>query len=520
MKWIQRSFLSIRRNPIRSALVLGSVLLIGTLLSFGLFTRQAIVQAELRLREQIPPTVALEWQGSELADEFLTVGMIGELGNLPYIRTYDIRSRFGLNRRDLIPAIPAFDTFNVVYEDEYMAEDIQGIIDGVMLVFGLDDHVIAIGTNTPHPLDLEAGLIELVDGRFMYESELLNASEVVVISQAFADANDLVLGDTLFLEYNVIDHYTPRIEEEVTIVDGLMLVAGEVIYQQVLELEIIGLFEINRELVIIDTFNRAIDVTQLYNQIYLPYSLQEQLHSESIDYWIHLITLYEEFIGESLPRFVPTNEIPMYIEASFLLYDSRDFNSFFDVVEGILPSGWTVVDTSGVFGSALMAMDNVLWISTLIFWGSILATVVVISLISLLFLQDRKQEIGTYLALGEKKRSIFGQLLTEVMGIACFGLMIALLLGNVISQSVSTNMLRQEIEIQLAEDIRYVPHADLNLFAPQPLTLEETIELYEVSLGTDGVLLFFAVGGTTILLSSGIQISRVVKLEPKDVLIA
>ena len=259
MRPMRRSLVSIQRNLGKSILLFGLVTLTGALLAVAISTQQAISQTELRLRDQVPPVIALDWETHEIIEEFLTIEMIEELGSSMHVRTYDIRSRSGLDRRGLMPAIPPFDEFTVDSQNLDLMEIIESIAEGTAFMFGLDDHVIAIGVNTPTPVDLEFGLIELVEGRFINESEFENASEVVVISEIFAEVNHLQVGDILTLEYNVRDHWTPWLEAG----EEMLIPAGEILHQRILELEIVGMFDINRDLVVIDTSWMVEDIAQL-----------------------------------------------------------------------------------------------------------------------------------------------------------------------------------------------------------------------------------------------------------------
>ena len=81
----------------------------------------------------------------------------------------------------------------------------------------------------------------------------------------------------------------------------------------------------------------------------------------------------------------------------------------------------------------------------MILLGAIIATIVIISLLILLFLSDRKHEIGVYLALGSKKKGIIFQIVTEVLILSIIGMTGALFVGNVMASNLSQEMLRNEL---------------------------------------------------------------------------
>ena len=53
---------------------------------------------------------------------------------------------------------------------------------------------------------------------------------------------------------------------------------------------------------------------------------------------------------------------------------------------------------------------------------AIIATVLITGLVVLLFLRDRKHELGIYLSLGERRGRVVGQILIEVMVVAFIGI--------------------------------------------------------------------------------------------------
>ena len=197
---------------------------------------------------------------------------------------------------------------------------------------------------------------------------------------------------------------------------------------------------------------------------------------------------------------------------------STDFEIFENRIEN-LPGNWRAVDYSRGFNGILISMDNMLEIADFILLMSMIAILLLVSLTVLLFLYDRKHEIGVYLALGEYKKRIIWQILVELTSITIVAMTLALFVGNILASNLSHEMLRYDLanpslnnridEIHLLEELGY----------RFELTHEEMLEAYEVSLDFKTVLYFYVIGLGMVSLSTIVPIIRIVSLNPKKVLI-
>lgn len=109
-----RAFLSIIRKPGKSVILFLLVFLLNVFLSTGISIGHAIYETESNLRAQLPLVATFEWDfrsvgdfdGKDVYFEFPTVDMMTEVGNLPYVRSYDFRSESWLYSRDLEWVLP------------------------------------------------------------------------------------------------------------------------------------------------------------------------------------------------------------------------------------------------------------------------------------------------------------------------------------------------------------------------------------------------------------------------------
>jgi putative ABC transport system permease protein len=141
---------------------------------------------------------------------------------------------------------------------------------------------------------------------------------------------------------------------------------------------------------------------------------------------------------------------------------------------------------------------------------SVIATILIIGLVVLLFLRDRKRELGIYLSLGERRGRVVGQILIEVMVIAVIGITLSLVTGNLLAQAVSETLIESQSD-EFNDPYRY--------YDPSvSVTTDDVVESFEVKLDGKYILMFFAVGLFTILISTVIPLIYIVRLNPRKIM--
>lgn len=537
MSILTRAILNTKRKLGQTITLFGLVFLLGVLLSGAIFVRTAIEQTESNLREQLPSIATLEWElreqggyleGNVYLIEFPTLEMIESVGELPYVKDYDFRSGFTLFSEELNLVQPSM-IQNLVSDEIIQANpDVINELESSTIRFrelgGYVEFFPIIGINNPNPTNLQAELISIESGRFMTELELHSKIPVAVVSNFFAEINHLELGSTFTLDHTIYNQ-AAMITEGTRAPFLYWHVDDFILAQQTFEFEVIGIFDVNKTRVHIDdeTLESVVlGITDLYNQIYVPHTLLEEMERSFFSYRQMDRLALADFEGFAYDTGV-TEENPLELHATFILYDSRDFNAFAEAASRVIPDAWYVVDTSGSFAPIRSAMDNVLWISQLIFWGGIVATLTILSLTITLFLHDRKYEIGIYRTLGETKTKIIYQILIEIFSVSIIAMILALFTGNVLSSHVSRQMLEQDLILQEQESA-FVGFSDnipfeLTFFDPGPMSISEMMDSYNVTLDASSSLLFLTLGTVVILLSTILPLIYTMRLEPKKILL-
>lgn len=200
-----------------------------------------------------------------------------------------------------------------------------------------------------------------------------------------------------------------------------------------------------------------------------------------------------------------------YYVPFFVLNEPEDAEAFEEEVSPLLPELFIVRHASDSYDSIAAPIESMSNLSKYVLIASVITTILIIGLVVLLFLRDRKRELGIYLSLGEARMRVVGQIITEVLIISIIGMTLSLFTGNLLAQTVSDSLIDNDNN-QREDEIYYYTEMQTDL------TTEDVIDAYEVSLTGDFILLFYAVGIITILLSTVIPLIYIIRLNPKKIM--
>lgn len=538
MTFIKRVFLSVSRNSGRSILLFSIVFLLTTFLSISTTLRNAIYQTEENLMARLPAVATIEWEyraagyynevTEELTLEFLSTDTIEAVAALPYVRSFDVGSHIRLTSYELEWVFLPIDNelLPAGMSEEHVRYGYMDVLGGGRRQGRLNEQFPIAGVNHPILIDAESGLISLTTGRFMTEIELDQAAPVALISESFAQLNNLEVGSAFLLEQivhdsqGIIAYLDANVENWgwSDLPPALHVNAADfTLFHQVVELEVVGIFSIDAPFLFPDDYTRTRETawqhSRLHNQIYIPHRLVENIARAALPY-------QGPVTSSEVPE--PTEEEPMILVALFLLENPRYFNVFREATAQILPAGWDVYNLSPVADPMVSSMDVMLDIANFIFLGAIVTSMVVLSLLIGLYLKDRNYEVGIYLALGDRKRQIVGQFLSEIFVISFTAIVLALFMGHFLSSHVSRSMVEQHVMNQDREtsfhSVSMQLHDQLQPFNEGPLSVEEMMATYDASLNGETILFFIVSSASVILVSTIVPMYYVTKIDPKKLL--
>jgi len=511
------------------------ILLLGTVISGAISVSGAINNTDANLRRRMRPIVSIgfdqvewelyhgfdretfDWNAFDPDDPtthrpelpmppFLTPTYVRTIGALDYINFYDY----------------VIQTWILSFE-----LDIAG---GHQLSAppGVPEHFQLRGTSRAELAQINQGAIDLISGRQFEEDELIYHSNseqsAAIISEEFVNLNDLTLGST-FRVYRFVgfpDEYGNT---------GFLMTpeAFDNIYARIeMEFEVIGLFDIpyddqNPE---IAPWIRDRELNAIYVPNWTIESINYRATMAGVSVWESVDDEKPEWVLDHLDQIEQWNPSDVFAEAIFVLENPADLEEFKEIAAPLLPSEFHYFDDLfSEFDEIATAMTILQDVANWILYGSISATLLILGLLITLFLHDRRHEIGIYLALGEKKSKIILQVLIEVILVTVAGITLAVFTGNQISGIVSQNILENEL-LALSSERNFFNNFDENTifdrigFPPRNnLSPEEMIEAFDVSLNTEAVIFFYAVGLGTVMISTLAPVVYIVMLKPKEVLL-
>ncbi|MEI3605875.1 ABC transporter permease [Pseudogracilibacillus sp. SE30717A] len=488
MNFIKRGFLSIIRKKGKSLILLAVIFILGNLIAGAISIQQATGNVEKNIKEKLgaAATVELdyetldsfsdeEWESVEIED--IDLNLIKQIGELSYLKYYDYSMATNLGSESI---------------ESYQGEE----MDGDVVMMGPSMDFMLKGINYAPVIDFEEQKGKLIDGRVFTQEEIDNGTSVAIISKKLAEKNNLHVGDTFTLENQVYDYDDETGEEE--LIDSRDVV-----------LEIIGLFEPqsvkkDQEEKTDDYMIDWMDI-DYQNTVYVP---NEIVASENKYYWEAYMKMDEEYAA----MVEEEDESFEYYTPVFVLNNPEDIEAFEEEVNPLLPEYYTVISATDQYDSIAGPMESMSKLSKYILIVAVIATVLITGLVVLLFLRDRKRELGIYLSLGERRSHVVGQILSEIMVVALIGITLSVFSGSFLASQISDTMIKAGDKNTSYEEVIYYNELHTNL------TTEDVLDSYEVNLNSSYILGFYGIGLLTILISTVIPLMYIVRLNPKKIL--
>ena len=521
MNYLKRAMLSLRKQPFKTSILFGIIFLLTGLTATAITIRQAIINTDVGLRAQLPPVVTLRADEEKLlyySENQLPIGdsgrvtadMVKEIGRLPHVRAFDF-SQSTLTYSSELERLKVDDFLDVPSDGLTVGGSLPDIFS--LRSVGIDDlERFSLNRIYYHEvLDIQSGLLELVEGRPFLPEEIEEGRPVIMLSDALMEANHLKLGDTVNLDFIMWrDESYLWGFENVTFTNDRLL-------EEKMTFEIVGVFthqledkeEGSREMAI----RNHVD---FLNLMYVPTTTIDPI-SDSFNSFIYERDLSDEEIEVFLEGVDSLDE-----GIVFLLHDPVELLDFKEAAQEMIPEFWTFSDLSNAYEDMSTAMAMMLDISDGLFVGATLSTIASLGLLVLMFLRERQYEIGIYLSLGDRKRRIMAQLLTEVVMISMIAVTFSLLMGHVVASKMTEQMIQTELVNQAMDESRIFPvwaNSPESLGFSHHMTHEDMLELYDATMNVGSVLTFYVVALTTVLVATLVPIVVTVNRSPKDLLL-
>lgn len=452
MSALQRAWLSVLRKPVKNGILLLVVVLLTTLMASALAIKIAGDRTLLDLQRRIGVNV-------EIAPERFDVMMGSVSPYISYARLEPI-----LNDEHVV----SFDySFGFKFSEE--------LTQSPFLLMGTQSPDLAYFQTSTSPQF--SAVSRLLTGRMLTEDEINNGDPVILLDESSATALQVNVGDVVRLGGHFENWKAPGLEPfsayfELTVI-GIYQNSNQVLDD--LTVPALGLQGISSNK-LVDT--QAIAWRMNMRKVGLNPQIQGIVRNP--------ILVLDDFEGVNAlrERYAKTLQTPY------------KFNFLSEQVLAVL----------GPIGTLRQIADAVLGFTVAI-------SVAVFTLIILLFLKERRKEIGIYFAIGHRRRSIIAQIWAEVALIGAFAIGLAGVAGQWAATVFSNELIR--LQLIMAQTQKDTLPAHILAKLPTPA---EIAELYAIRLDTTYLVFLALIMVVTLSLATVLPIINILRQSPKDIL--
>ncbi|MCY8878060.1 ABC transporter permease [Bacillus inaquosorum] len=239
--------------------------------------------------------------------------------------------------------------------------------------------------------DFSDGDSKITDGRAITKSDV--GKKVTVINETLAEENDLSVGDSITIE--------SATDEDTTV-----------------KLKIVGIYKTTSSG---DDQAQNFSFLNPYNKLYTPYTATAALKGDD----------YKNTIDSAVYYMDDAKNIDAFVKAA--KKTSIDFDTF------------TLNTNDQLYQQMVGPIENVASFSKNVVYLVSVAGAVILGLIVMMSIRERKYEMGVLMAIGEKRWKLIGQFLTEILIVAVIAICIASLTGNLVANQLGNQLLSQQI---------------------------------------------------------------------------
>lgn len=459
MNSMKRAWLSVIRKPGKNFLLFFIVTLLTTLMAASLAIRIASNNVTAEMQNRIGLQVSIAPERTELA-----FGMVGQ--HIPYKELEKVISYKGVKSYNYGISYP----FQAKDSTEYPM-------------------VLLEGTQNPDIKHYWPNS-QIIEGRTFTEEELAEGAYVTIISKETAEFYDIGVGDNFPLGRTYFAYFDAF--EEWFDLEVIGIVDGSEVSRQPLPTEVFTLYMIQYHSEYQgewDRFPMAIAPNIVIDQHIINTKLNYRLVGVNLRQNVRMripILEMESFEAVKEMRQLFGKKLPMPFK----------FNFADDQILAVL----------GPIGTLNMIAEAVMVFTMII-------AVFVCSLIILLYLKERRQEIGIYFSLGEKKRNIVIQVVMEVWIVSALAMTLSVFAGTWIARGFSSELIRLQLliaEVQKGKD---------EIVNDNIPTRDEVVAAYTVKMSNEYILLFVGLSMFTVTASTIVPIVNILKLKPKEILL-
>lgn len=516
MNIVNRALLSILRQKGKSLILLGSIIVVGVSFVTSVFIKSVITQTNAQLYREMNPMVVLN-----RGEKPITIESIEEIAKSQYVDYME----YQLSESVTIPNMKTYKAGLKAKVENKTSEETSG--NGTTYHYipdqtDMPDNISYLrGTNIAKLLPIKQGSAELSDGRTFTEDEIKNGSNVTVITKTLADLNGYKVGQKISGQRIEQDYsqFTPSNRNSTPI----LLFSIDTTY------EIIGIIDLKEveprkseylQKVTEEERSALIELEKagMQNVAYVPNKTLYNLKVE-VDNQLKKLNLSTEQLQGH-----PSLADSLYMSPFFMLKEPQNIQRFIEDARNKLPEGTQFISDYKEVNRAIEKTQIFTFIADILFIVSLVITILVLLLLLMLFIRDRKSEIGLLSALGENKKKIAIQIITETLIISLIGISIAVAIGGVVSQHFSKEITKSQIASLKEEDEKNQSY-NPKLGDLAPIKIEKELDsnyiVNNIKYNIQGqdILFIYVVSILSVGIASVIPVIYILRLKPKKILL-
>lgn len=535
MNFFNRAIKNVTRRWSKSVLLLITFLVIGNFVIIGLGVSQASEDAKTITRQKMRAVVnyTVDYQKvNEYVNSLTDEDEINEFySNYPSVTVEDVKEMFKDERvktanatqfRQLYQSNDS--TLDYVHLGNSAEENNNGgdmcyvNPNGEEICETYVQPVFGVKANYfPDMIEFSDGQFTMVEGRFYNQEEIDNHSNVIVVPEAFAEHNNLRVGDRI--KMNLVGPNSYYLQE-----------IGVSVEEADIELEIIGIYEhVFKITPDSENFDYLSPYENYDNVMLMPITT---LYASSLNFEQKAFDYYKELYPDDEYYNNPDNRPSLenmsrnsLSNVTLLLNDPLEVDKFVTEYENNIPEFLSLDANNDEFNRLSKPLDTLSLYANFIVWLVVINAVVIITLVTALTLKTREYEIGVLLSVGASKFKVIAQFFVELAIVAVLGFSLSIVTGSMIANKVGQTVLNYQIEssgVDEDNDDDYWIYDDSNSVwsndYSSDVTLDDFVEGYSVSVSPIIIAEIYIVGLGIVLISILIPSMMIMRFNPKRIL--
>jgi len=475
MNFFKRAFWSMKAKIGKTLLQLFVFTMICLLVLTGITIQSAAVKSSELAREQLGGSVTLKVDREKMMKEQqesgdrkrfestpVSVKSAEKLASLDHVKSYNFISSTSALADNFDPIESGDEDSSDSNSDEPAGPG--GNEQGGRQMMQADVSIEGV-TSTAHVSEFSEGTSKITEGRALTKDDV--NKKVAVIEETLAEENKLKVGDTIKVKTS---------SDEATTIN----------------LKIVGIYKTTSS-----GDNQAQNFAFLnpYNKIYTPYTAASALKGDD----------YKNAIDEAVYNMDDASNIDAFIASA--------------KKTGIDLDTFTLDANDQLYQQMVGPIENVASFSKNVVYLVTIAGAVILSLIVMMSIRERKYEMGVLMAIGEKRWKLIGQFLTEILMIAVLAIGISALTGSLIAGQIGNQLLSQQIEqTSASQSAGGMMGPGGGGFFGQSTAQVSAIDQLDIQLSFEDLMALSGIGLLITMFATLLPSISVLRLHPKTIL--